>query len=189
MGSAPSTENKEENTVTKEENKNEVIYQQEGMKVINIHGETVMISLAATTIMIFFLLALYKFMERRSCWKKRRTPEPVCPECQTSNIPMTSMKNLQVAAPTVTSLRTVMMTTQGLPEKWPSSWFPSNWPPLRTPSLPPKYSREYRKEREEGRSMRKQEESAPPVEKEQERDNGEPVGRNWDGAYVRKDSE
>ena len=64
MGSAPSTENKEENTITKEENKNEVVYQQEGMKVINIHGETVMISLAATVIMIFFLLALYKFMER-----------------------------------------------------------------------------------------------------------------------------
>ena len=46
MGSAPSTENKEENTVTKEENTNEVVYHQDGMKVINIHGETVLISLA-----------------------------------------------------------------------------------------------------------------------------------------------
>ena len=75
MGSTGSKENKEETTVKKEDNTNEVVYHQDGMKVINIHGETVLISLAATAIMIFFLLALYKFMQRRGCWKKRKTPE------------------------------------------------------------------------------------------------------------------
>ena len=54
MGSTGSTENKEETTVKKEDNTNEVVYHQDGMKVINIHGETVLISLAATAIIIFF---------------------------------------------------------------------------------------------------------------------------------------
>ena len=43
MGSAPSTENKEEHASTAAENKNEVIYDQKGMQVINLHGETILI--------------------------------------------------------------------------------------------------------------------------------------------------
>ena len=176
MGASPSNEeNKEETTITKEDNKNEVVYNQKGMKVINIHGETVMISLAATVIMIFFLLALYKFMERRGCWKKRRTPAPECPDCQTTNMPMT---NLRVAAPTTSSPRRVMMTAEGPPEKWSSSWFPSGWPALRTPSMPPRYSKEYRKERETEDQRRQHEPSQQEI-KEQEQNTGHPG--DWDG--------
>ena len=175
MGSTGSTENKEETTVKKEENTNEVVYHQDGMKVINIHGETVLISLAATAIMIFFLLALYKFMQRRGCWKKRKTPEPACPECQTRGMPMTS---LRVAAPTTTSPRRVTMTTEGPPEKWSSSWFPSGWPALRTPSMPPRYSKEYRKEREMEDQRRQHEPSQQEI-KEQEKTMGHPG--DWDG--------
>ena len=180
MGSAPSTENKEENTVTKEENTNEVVYHQDGMKVINIHGETVLISLAATVIMIFFLLALYKFMQRRGCWKKRKIPEPTCPECLTNRMPMT---NLRVAAQTTSSPRRVTMTTEGPPEKWSSSWFPSGWPALRTPSLPPRYSKEYRKERED---LRRQHEPDQQESKEQEGSMRNP--EDWDGIQIRKES-
>ena len=83
MGSGGSTENKEEHANTEAENKNEVVYDQKGMQVINLHGETVLISLAATTITILLILALYKWMERKGCWRKRPTGTPLCQECQT----------------------------------------------------------------------------------------------------------
>ena len=73
MGASPSNqENKEETTVTKEENKNEVVYNQSGMKVFNVHGETLAISLIGTIAMIFVLVGIYKFVQRRGWWKKKR---------------------------------------------------------------------------------------------------------------------
>ena len=103
---------------------------------------------------------------------------------------MTTMTDMRVVAPTATSPRMVIPTENTL-EKWSNSWFPSNWPPLRTPSLPPRYCKEYRKEREEG-SPRKQEdlnESSPrktSAEKEEDLEKGPlPVGKDWDGEYVR----
>ena len=191
MGSAPSTENKEEHASTAAENKNEVIYDQKGMQVINLHGETILISLAATTITILFLLALYKWMERRGCWKRTTwkstaTPAPLCPECRTTNFPMAEMQNLRVSAPSATSPRTIAMTTQSPPEKWSNSWYPSNWRPLATPVLPPKYSKEYK--RKEVREAKKMEDPAPLPEKGLEEDEPERIGRHWDGTYVRDTS-
>ena len=93
------------------------------------------------------------------------------------------MTNLQVAAPTTSSPRRVTMTTEGPPEKWSSSWFPSGWPALRTPSMPPRYSKEYRKERD---TERKQHEPNQQEVKEQEEDTGHPG--DWDGIQIRKES-
>ena len=78
------------------------------------------------------------------------------------------------------------MTTQSPPEKWSNKWYPSNWRPLATPVLPPKYSKEYK--RQEAREAKKMEEPAPLPEKGLEGDEQERIGRHWDGTYVRDSS-
>ena len=183
MGASPSNqENKEETTVTKEENKNEVVYNQYGMKVFNVHGETLAISLVGTIAMIFVLVGIYKFVQRRGWWKKKRPQE--CPSCKNA-IPMSALPNMRVVAPTATSPRMVMPTENAL-EKWSNPWLPSNWPPLRTPSLPPRYCKEYKQEREEGKQRKRDTEPCPrKTSAEKEEDMEKAPEKDWDGEYTK----